>query len=105
MKHSVLHLGNSKIELHNSILGKETIIVDGTTVSEKYSFAGTTHRFTIRENGADKHAQLTTKLTINGVAFDLYVDNKPVIEIPENNGLAFFLLMMGLLIFTLVIFN
>lgn len=105
MKHSTIHYGDSKIELHNSVLGKETVIVDGVQVSEKYSFAGTTHRFTIRENGAEKQAQLTTKLTANGGAFDFFVDNQPVVELPENNGFVFFLLMLGVLIFTLIVFN
>jgi len=105
MKYSTIYHGDSKIELHNSILGKETVIVDEVQVSEKYSFAGTIHRFTIKENGADKQAQLTTKLTINGVAFDLFVDNKPIIEIPENNGVVFFFFMMVILISTLFIFT
>ncbi|MCB0702297.1 MAG: hypothetical protein R2863_12300 [Candidatus Kapaibacterium sp.] len=88
MKFITLHIGDSKIELYNTLLGKETIIVDGQKISEKYSITGANHRFTIIENGQEKHAQLNTKLTLNGGAFDLYVDNKPIIEIPESNGSA-----------------
>lgn len=105
MKFITLHIGDSTIELHNSWTGKETIIVDGQKVSEKRSITGANHRFTIRENGQDKPAQLNTKLTMNGAIFDLYVDNKPVIEIPKNIGqfsifwLFLFFAMLVILLF------
>ena len=88
MKFITLHIGDSKIELYNTLLGKETIIVDGQKISEKYSITGANHRFTIIENGQEKHSQLNTKLTWNGGAVDLYVENKPIIAIPESNGSA-----------------
>lgn len=84
MKFITLHIGESVIELHNSILGKETIKVDGQIVSEQYSISGANHRFTVRENGQEKQVQLNTKLTLNGAIFDLYVDNKPVVEVPNT---------------------
>ena len=106
MKFITLHIGDSKIELHNSLLGKETVIVDGQVISEKYSITGASHRFTIRENGQEKHAQLSTKLTINGAIFDLYVDNKPVIEIPEsNNSMLIFFFGIVILAAALLVFN
>ena len=106
MKFITLHIGDSKIELHNSWLGKETVIVDGQVISEKYSITGASHRFTIRENGQEKQAQLSTKLTINGAIFDLYVDNKPVIEIPEsNNSIWIFFLGIVIISAALLVFN
>ncbi len=106
MKFITLHIGDSKIELFNSWIGKETIIVDGQIISEKYSITGASHRFTIRENGQEKHAQLSTKLTINGAIFDLYVDNKPVIEIPESNGSAYmFFVGIIIVVAVLLVFN
>lgn len=107
MKFITLHIGDSKIELHNSWLGKETLIVDGQKVSEKHSITGASHRFTIRENGQEKQAQLSTKLTINGAIFDLYVDNKPVIEIPERTGTlgTFWVFLFFLLITYFLVIN
>lgn len=106
MKFITLHICDSKIELHNSVLGKETIIVDGQIISEKYSLTGANHRFSIRDNGQDKPAQLNTKLTMNGAIFDLYVDNKPVVEIPDNiNSLSIFWLLLFISLVLLFIFS
>lgn len=106
MKFITLHIGESIIELHNSWTGKETIIVDGQKVSEKRSITGANHRFTIRENGQEKAAQLSTKLTINGAIFDLYVDNKPVIEIPSNiSQFSIFWLFLFFMMLVMVFFN
>jgi len=106
MKFITLHIGDSKIELFNTLLGKETIIVDGQVISEKYSITGANHRFTIRENGQDMQAQLSTKLTINGAIFDLYVDNKPVIEIPESNhSMIIFFFGVVILAAAFLVFN
>ncbi|MFN3196145.1 MAG: hypothetical protein ACE364_09370 [Chlorobiota bacterium] len=105
MKHSTVYYGNSTIELHNTILGKETVIVNGVNVSEKYSLSGTNHRFTFTDEGKERHAQLTTKMNFNGVSFDLYIDNKPVITIPESNEMVtFFLIIIFAAVFLSIIF-
>ncbi len=105
MKHSTIYYSDNKIELHNTLLGKETVIVNGHEVSERRSIGGTTHRFTVSENGVEKQAQLTTKTNMNGANFDLFVDNKPVIEIPEDNTPLFFFMLLILIPIFINIFS
>jgi hypothetical protein len=102
MKYVTLHIGESVVEIYNSLFGKEMVIVDGNKVSEKYSIVGTDHRFTIRDGGQEKHVQLNTKLTVNGAIFDLYVDNKPVIEVPDNSGQFIMLLVFAFAIIAIL---
>lgn len=98
MKFVTIYIGDSKVELYNTLLGKEMLIVDGQKITEKFSFAGTNHRFTIRENGQEKHCELNTKLSVNGAIFDLFVDNKPVIEAAENNVVLWLFLIAFILL-------
>jgi hypothetical protein len=50
MKYIEYNIDNNKIEFLNSILGKETIVINGEKVSEKFSITGTEHHFTIKSN-------------------------------------------------------
>ncbi len=85
MKFTTIYQGDNKIELFNSFFGKETIKVNNSIVSEKYSFFGTTHHFNINENGSGEiPCTLNMKLTIYGVAIDFYKGEDPII-VAENN--------------------
>ena len=88
MKYTTVYLDENKIELFNTILGKETIKVNGEIVSEKRSVTGTEHIFKINENGNDVACKLATGFSMNGVVFNLYKNDKTIIEMPKNN-LAF----------------
>ncbi|PKP08448.1 MAG: hypothetical protein CVU08_15130 [Bacteroidetes bacterium HGW-Bacteroidetes-3] len=101
MKFTTVHLGNNKIELFNSILGKETIKVNQKIVSEKYSVFGTVHSFNILENEREVECKLTTGFSLNGVVFDFYQDGKPIIESPKSS--LFGIVIM--LIFGIIIYN
>ena len=98
MKFTTIHLGDNKIEVFNSILGKETIKVNDEIVSEKYSMLGTEHLFKIKENEQDVDCKLITGFGFNGVVFDLYKNEKPIIESPKNGCLAFFLIIFSIVI-------
>ena len=45
MKYAELKDGENKIEFYNTFYGKESVIVDGTVLSSKFSITGTTHDF------------------------------------------------------------
>lgn len=96
MKYTTVYLDENKIELFNTILGKETIKVNGEIVSEKRSITGTEHIFKINENGNDVACKLTTGFSMNGVVFNLYKNDKPIIEMPKNNLAFLFLLIIGI---------
>ncbi len=96
MKYTTLNLGENRIEIYNSLLGKETIKVNGKIVSEKYSIFGAKHKFKVIENGNEVNCKIDIGFGINGVVFDLYKDDKPIIVSPRN-GCA------GLLILIIVI--
>lgn len=98
MKITTIYLDENKIELFNSILGKETIKVNGEIISEKRSMLGTDHNFDILENGNIVSCKLTTGFTMNGVAYSLYKNNKPIIEIPKNKLGVIILICLGALI-------
>jgi hypothetical protein len=104
MKNVTLHIGDSIIEIHNSWQGKETILVDGQKVSEKNSMSGAYHSFTILDNGKEKLVELSTKLNLSGVFFSLYVDKKPIVELPERNtNLNLFWLTIGATMVTILL--
>jgi len=104
MKFTTIYLEDNKIEILNSILGKETIKVNGETVSSKYSIAGGEHIFSITEKGTIANCTIRMGFGLNGVVFDLTKNNKPIVESPKNGNLilfmgAFFIvLIVGLVI-------
>jgi len=100
MKFTTIYLENNKIEILNSILGKETIKVNGETVSSKYSIAGGEHNFSITENGTIANCKIRMGLGFNGVVFDLYKNNKPIVESTKNGNL---ILLMGLFFLVLIV--
>ena len=104
MKYTTVHLGENKIELFNTVSGKETIKVNGEIVSEKRSITGTEHIFKINENGNDVVCKLTTGFSMNGIVFSLYKNDKPIIEMPRNN-LAFWLLLIIGMVVGYTLFN
>ena len=99
MKFTTVYLENNKIELFNSIFGKETIRVNNEIVSEKRSILGTEHLFTIRENENEVECKLVTGFGLNGAVIDLYKDGKPIIESPKNSGLG----ILMIIFFTIII--
>ena len=49
-KCAMYYIENHKIEVVNTFLGKEKILLNGTTVSEKSASVGTSHTFSIGKN-------------------------------------------------------
>ena len=100
MKFTTVYLEENKIEIFNSILGRETIKVNGEIVSNKYSFAGAEHLFSITENGTIANCKLQMGFGLNGVVFDLYKNKKPIVESPKSNFLRIFsaLVIVGVVI-------
>jgi len=98
MKYTTIHLDENKIELFNSLLGKETVKVNGKIVSEKRSMTGTDHIFKINENGNENTYKLTTGFNINGVGFSLYKNDKPIIEMPKSNFAFIFIVLIAAII-------
>ena len=47
MKYKEYNLNDNKIEFHNSIIGKETVLINNKIISQKYSILGTEHKFSI----------------------------------------------------------
>lgn len=96
MKFTTIYLGNNKIELFNSIIGKETVKVNGDIVSSKFSFAGTEHIFSIKEEGEGEESKmkLVTGFGFNGVVIDLYKNEKPIIESPKSGCLGVFVIVV-----------
>jgi hypothetical protein len=78
--------GENKIEIHNSILGKESVYVNDQEVSSKYSFWGTNHEFEVQEGNDWIEYELTTGLGMYGVTIDLFREGYAVIESSGGRG-------------------
>lgn len=93
MKYSTLFLHGQKIEVFNSLLGKETIKVNGEVKSSKYSLFGASHHFQFEDDeGVSHDCQLSFRMNFNGVVMDVYLDKQPVIVSPNNSNWATFFL-------------
>jgi len=98
MKFTTIHLGNNKIELFNSILGKEMVKVNGEVVSSTYSFFGAEHTFTVHEDGRDVDCSVKFGFGVNGVVFDLYKDGTPIIESEKSGCMGMFVIFVIIII-------
>ena len=85
MKFSTIQLGTNKIEIFNSYLGKETIQVNGETVSEKNSITGATHSFTIIEDDRKVPCTIILGYCANGIVMDFYKDGIAFIKSPKSS--------------------
>ena len=85
MKFTTIYLDKNKIEIVSSFAGKETIKVNDEVVSQKYSAFGARHSFFITENGEKVACNLNMGYGLNGVVFDLYKNEKPIV-VSEKSG-------------------
>jgi hypothetical protein len=77
MKYAEYNIDNNKIEFLNSILGKETVVVNGEKVSKKFSVTGAEHHFSIKSN----HFILKSN-------YELFKDRKLKIELLKNDEIV-----------------
>ncbi len=98
MKITTITLGETQIEFHNSVSGKETIKVNGEEVSSKKSISGTEHLFEVVEGEKTVHYKLITGVNLNGVAFDLYKDGNPIIQSLKGGKFKFWIILVAALI-------
>jgi hypothetical protein len=47
MKYAEFNIENNKIEFLNSVFGIESVLLNGKTVSKKFSFSGVKHKLTL----------------------------------------------------------
>ncbi|MEX0724185.1 MAG: hypothetical protein WD053_09910 [Gracilimonas sp.] len=104
MKFTTIQLGNNKIELFNSLLGKETVKVNGEIVSSRYSFFGAEHTFTVNEDGRDVDCSVKFGFGMNGIVFDLYKGGTPIIE-SEKSGCMGMLMMFVMIMIVFVLLS
>jgi len=74
MKYADFKINENTIEFHNSLIGNETVFVDGKIVSEKFSIFGTVHKFELNK----KEYQLISN-TLNlgyGIKLELRANKK-----------------------------
>jgi uncharacterized protein YxjI len=81
MKYLTLNIDNTKsIEIHNSLLGKETIFYNGEQVSQKKSIFGATHEFEVLENGKEVKYKVEIGLRFSvGVSCNIYRNEDPIL--------------------------
>ncbi len=78
MKYAEYQIDNNKIEVFNSMLGKEEIVLNGTKVSEKYSFFGADHLVKIGTDDYIIRPHLDfTKL--GGISIRIHKNGSPIL--------------------------
>lgn len=102
MKFTTINLGENKIEIFNSFLGRETIKVNGEVVSRKFSVFGTEHTFIVQENGEAVELKINIGWGFEGIVFDLYRNNQPVVESSKNGCLFFIVIFLIVLAYGLI---
>lgn len=104
MKLVTYYSGNNKIELFNSIWGKETIKVNEETVSSHFSAFGSVHQFTIKENEQDVPFSARIRMGY-GYAFDIFRNGEPVLESAKNGAWRLFFHIFILVIILKILEN
>lgn len=100
MKFTTIYLGENKIEVFNSFLGKETVKINDEIVTNKFSLFGTEHNFKITENEELVECKLDIGYGINGAIFSLYKNKQPIIVSNKNGGGIFIVVILILSVFT-----
>lgn len=103
MKYTTIYLGNNKIELFNTLLGKETVKVNGEVVSSKYSMLGANHEFTLIEDGEQVPCNIKFGFGMNGIVFDLHKAGEPVIESEKSGCMGLIAIILLIFIFTIAL--
>lgn len=83
MQYATIHHAGHRIEIHNSLMGKETVLVDGVEVSSKRSIKGQTHTFSLSTEERRIPCEVKFSLGLNsmGVSLEFSADGKPVVQI------------------------
>lgn len=79
MKYLTLFYEGNKIEVHNNILGKETIFYNDQMVSKKFSLLGAKHLFEVTEDGQVVNYEVAIKYNEYGLGFCVYRNNQPIL--------------------------
>ncbi|MFD0796653.1 hypothetical protein ACFQZJ_04220 [Maribacter chungangensis] len=77
MKYITYTIEDQTLEFYNSILGRESVVLNGKKISEKRSFFGTEHYFTIGEDNYSIRPSLDFS-SIWGIGFKLHRNGLPL---------------------------
>lgn len=79
MKYVTLFHNGNQIEVHNSLMGKETIKYNGEVVSSKSSFFGAKHAFWVIEDGEEVEYKVLISFNWKiGIGFDIFRNGEPL---------------------------
>lgn len=101
MKLYSINLDSNVIELHNNLLGRETVYFNGQKVSSAFSIFGSTHAF--RVNGDDWELRVSTGMF--GLGINLSKNHIPIIEAPSSQFLRNFLLLVAIMVLAKIIYS
>lgn len=106
MKCATFYFKEDKIEVFNSILGKETVKVNGSIVSSKYSIFGEKHAFSLKDGEEELDCKIEFGTGAYGMVMDFWAGGKPVM-LSEKDGFHFyffFVIITGLTAYFLLNF-
>ena len=107
MKYTEFKIEEDIIEFHNSVLGKETVYINGENISENYSIMGVKHKFDYNNNSYELKSSLVSffsfKVNLELRKNNELIDSK-VIKTPTNQTIIFVLLGVAIVAITAINF-
>lgn len=99
MKYAEFNVGNNKIEFLNSVLGTESVLLNGELVSKKFSFSGIKHKIKLNSENfilKSKYEQfdkreIELKLIKNGETVE-----KQIVKADKKHRIYWMLIGIGL---------
>ena len=85
MKYTDFEINGNSIEFHNSIVGKETVFVNGKVTSRKFSIFGTKHKFDLDRKQYELKSRLQPLIGIR-VKLELMENGKLIETKLVNNA-------------------
>jgi len=99
MKCAEYYLDNHKIEIYSTFFGKELVVVNNSTISERKSSTKDPHRFTLGNNSYD----INSKLNITGPTgktFEVYKNGEEMtlfnFKSQSSKSLLFLIVILGI---------
>lgn len=91
MKCATFYFEDNKIEVFNSLLGKETLKVNGKVVSSKYSIFGGEHSFVLKNGEEERECKIKFGTGVYGMVLDISIEDQPII-LSEKGGFHYIVL-------------
>jgi hypothetical protein len=99
MKYAEFNVENYKIEFMNSVFGIESVLLNGKTVSKKFSFSGVKHKLNLNSEDfilKSKYEQFDKREIELKLVKDGKVIKKKIVKVAKKHRIYWMLIGIGL---------